>query len=146
MQALNFRREHQELFQSGKYVPLYANCGKEEHVVAFARAMRLAVQLGAEVVTVPGRSVVEEVVAFARVRQGEAAIVAAPRLSYTLTKGNAEPPLAEAWSDSELVLPPEARGARWHNIFTDEVLNVAERASLCREIFAHFPVALFAVR
>jgi (1->4)-alpha-D-glucan 1-alpha-D-glucosylmutase len=67
MQALNFRREHQELFQSGKYVPLYANCGKEEHVVAFARAC-----------------------------QGEAAIVAAPRLSYTLTKGNAEPPLAEA--------------------------------------------------
>ena len=117
MQALNFRREHQELFQSGKYVPLYANRGKEEHVVAFAR-----------------------------VRHGEAAIVAAPRLSYTLMKGNAEPPLAEAWSDSELVLPPEVRGARWHNIFTGEVLNVAEGAPLCREIFAHFPVALFAVR
>jgi (1->4)-alpha-D-glucan 1-alpha-D-glucosylmutase len=117
MQALNFRREHQELFQSGKYIPLYANRGKEEHVVAFAR-----------------------------MRQGEAAIVSAPRLSYTLMKGNAEPPLAAAWNDSELVLPPEAKGARWHNIFTDEVLNVAERAPLCREIFAHFPVALFAVR
>ena len=117
MQALNFRREHQELFQSGKYVPLYANRGKEEHVVAFAR-----------------------------VRQGEAVIVAAPRLSYTLMKGNAEPPLAAAWNDSELVLPPEVRGARWHNIFTGEVLTVAERAPLCREIFAHFPVALFAVR
>jgi maltooligosyltrehalose synthase len=85
-------------------------------------------------------------VAFARVRQGEAAIVAASRLSYTLMKGKEEPPLAAAWNDSELVLPPEVRGAEWHNIFTGEVLNVAERAPLCREIFAHFPVALFAVR
>src|ERR1035441_1604614 len=110
MQAVNFRREHQELFQSGKYVPLYANRGKEEHVVAFARG-----------------------------RQGEAAIVAAPRLGYTLMKGNTEPPLAAAWNDSELVLPPEARGARWHNIFTGEVLNVAERAPLCRDIPRQFP-------
>jgi (1->4)-alpha-D-glucan 1-alpha-D-glucosylmutase len=117
MQALNFRREHPALFRTGKYVPLYANRGKEDHVVAFAR-----------------------------VRQEEAAIVAAPRLSYTLMKGNAEPPLAAAWGDSELVMPPELRGERWHNIFTGEVLMAAQRAPLCREIFAHFPVALFIVR
>ena len=48
-----------ELFRAGSYIPLQANRGKEEHVVAFAR-----------------------------VRPGEAAIVAAPRLSYTLMKGN----------------------------------------------------------
>ncbi len=59
MQTLNFRREHPELFRTGKYIPLQANRGKEDHVVAFAR-----------------------------VRPGEAAIVVAPRLSYTLMKGN----------------------------------------------------------
>ena len=117
MQTLNYRREHSELFKAGKYIPLQANRGKEEHVVAFAR-----------------------------VRPGETAIVAAPRLSYTLMKGNTGPPLAAAWNDSELVLPPEVRGTHWHNIFTGEVLAVAERAPLCREIFAHFPVALFSVR
>ena len=117
MQTLNYRREHPELFKAGKYIPLQANRGKEDYVVAFAR-----------------------------VRPGETAIVVAPRLSYTLMKGNTEPPLAAAWNDSELVLPPEVKGAQWHNIFTAEVLTVAERAPLCREVFAHFPVALFSVR
>ena len=114
MRGLNLRRKHPDLFRAGKYIPLQANRGKEEHLVAFAR-----------------------------VRQGETVIVAAPRLSYTLMKGKEEPPVAAAWSDAELGVPAEVRGARWHNIFTGEVLNVAERAPLCREIFAHFPVALF---
>ncbi len=113
-QGLNLRREHPDLFRTGKYIPLQANRGKEDFVVAFAR-----------------------------VRLGEAVIVAAPRLSYTLMKGNAEPPLGAAWNDSELVLPPELKHTRWHNVFTGEELTVAERAPLCREIFAHFPVALF---
>ncbi len=74
------------------------------------------------------------------------AIIAAPRLSYTLMKGNLEPPLGAVWGDSELLLPTEVRGNQWHNIFTGETLSVAERAPLCREVFAHFPVAVFAVR
>jgi (1->4)-alpha-D-glucan 1-alpha-D-glucosylmutase len=117
MQALNLRREQRELFRSGKYLPLQANRGKEDYVVAFAR-----------------------------MRPGEAAIVVTPRLSYTMMKGNMEPPLAAAWNDSELVLPAEMRGTQWHNVFTGEVLRIGERAPLCREIFAHFPVALFSVR
>ena len=117
MQTLNFRRDHPELFKAGRYIPLQANRGKEEHVVAYAR-----------------------------VRPGETAIIAAPRLSYTLMKGNMEPPLAGAWNDSELLLPPEIKGTRWRNIFTGEVLTMTERAPLCREIFARFPVALFDVR
>ena len=84
--------------------------------------------------------------AFARVHSGGVVIVAAPRLSYTLMKGNPEAPLAAAWNDSELVLPPELKGAQWHNIFTGEDLTVAERPPLCRGIFAHFPLALFILR
>ncbi|MGB7555201.1 MAG: malto-oligosyltrehalose synthase [Candidatus Korobacteraceae bacterium] len=117
MRALNLRREHPDLFRAGKYLPLQTNRGKEEHVVAFAR-----------------------------VRQGEAVLVAAPRLSYTLMKGKEEPPVGAAWNDSELVLPPDLEGTRWHNVFTGEAIELAERALLCREIFAHFPVALFNLR
>lgn len=46
-----------------------------------AEAMRLATQLGAEVVTVPGRSVVEEVVAFARARNATRVVVGKSRRS-----------------------------------------------------------------
>jgi (1->4)-alpha-D-glucan 1-alpha-D-glucosylmutase len=116
MRALHFRREHPELFRAGKYIPLQANRGKEAHVVAFAR-----------------------------VQHREAVVVVAPRLSYTLMKGHVGPPSAATWNDSELVLPSEIKGTHWHNIFTGEVLNVVDRA-LCREIFGHFPVALFALR
>ena len=46
--------------------------------------------------------------AFARRYEGQAAIVAAPRLSYTLMRGKEEPPVGSAWGDAELALPPEA--------------------------------------
>ena len=37
MRALNFRREHQELFRSGSYTASTAANEKQEHVGAFAR-------------------------------------------------------------------------------------------------------------
>src|SRR5262249_59788190 len=46
-----------------------------------AETMRLAAQLGAEVVTVPGRSVVEEVLAFARSRNATRVVVGKSRRS-----------------------------------------------------------------
>ncbi|TAJ33830.1 MAG: sensor histidine kinase KdpD, partial [Reyranella sp.] len=46
-----------------------------------AETMRLATQLGAEVVTVPGRSVVEEIVAFARSRNATRVVVGKSRRS-----------------------------------------------------------------
>jgi (1->4)-alpha-D-glucan 1-alpha-D-glucosylmutase len=112
MRALNFRRDHPNLFQQGNYLPLQAMHGREEHVVAFAR-----------------------------VHESEVAIVAAPRLSYTMMKGREEPPLGAAWGDSELPLPPPAVGKRLRNIFTGEVLTAGSSIS-CRELFARFPVAL----
>lgn len=113
--ALNFRRDHEELFRGGSYIPLSVTRGREEHVVAFAR-------LSGE----------------------QAAITVVPRLTYTLMKGKEEPPLGSVWGDSELALPPELAGARIHNIFTGERFDVGE-SMLCREIFARFPVALFSL-
>lgn len=115
MRALNFRRDHSELFRLGRYLPLEASRGKEEHVVAFVRQ-----------------------------HAGQMSITAVPRLSLTLMKGHEEPPIGTVWSDTELLLPPQAAGKRWRNILTDEVLTGGQ-SLLCREVFASFPVALLAL-
>lgn len=115
MRALNFRREHPDLFRTGAYVPLGTGEEKREHVISFARS------------------------------QGDhTVIVAAPRFSYTLMRGRLQPPIGEAWGNAELQLPPEISGARLLNIFTGEVLPANGRTLPCREVFARFPVALLA--
>ena len=114
--ALNFRRTHKELFQHGSYVPLQASHGKEDHVVAFAR-----------------------------LHEGQAAIVAAPRLSYTLMKGKEEPPVGSVWGDAQISMPQQVVGKQLRNVLTGEVLT-AGSAMLCRELFGHFPVALLGLR
>ena len=116
MCALNLRLDRKDLFQQGTYVPLQVTHGKEEHVVAFAR-----------------------------VHETEAIVIAAPRLSYTLMKGREEPPIGAVWADSELSLPPEATGKQLRNIFTGEIFP-AGQSLLCREVFATFPLALLAAQ
>ncbi len=110
--ALSFRRAHKELFQLGSYVPLQASHGREDHVVAFAR-----------------------------IYEGQAAVIVAPRLSYTLMKGKEEPPIGSVWGDSQIFMPPQIAGKRLRNVLTGEMLT-AGSTLLCRELFAHFPVAL----
>lgn len=116
MCALNLRRDHKDLFQQGTYVPLQVTHGREEHIVAFAR-----------------------------VHETEAIVVAAPRMSYTLMKGREEPPIGAVWADSEFSLPPQSTGKRLRNIFTGEIFPTGQRL-LCREVFATFPLALLAAQ
>lgn len=115
MRTLSLRREHNELFQFGDYLPLPVRRGREEHAVAYARR-----------------------------HAGRTVIAVAPRLTYTLMKGKEEPPIGSVWGDSELLLPPQAIGQRLHNVFTGEQFEVGE-SILCREIFGRFPVALLTV-
>jgi (1->4)-alpha-D-glucan 1-alpha-D-glucosylmutase len=115
MCALNFRRDHRDLFQLGSYLPLAVARGREEQVVAFARR-----------------------------HAGEIAITAIPRLNCTLMKGRQEPPIGAVWDESELLLPPEAAGRRLRNIFTGETI-VAGSSLLCRKAFARFPLALLSL-
>jgi len=112
MNALNVRRQHQSLFRLGTYLPLSATRSREEHVVAFARE-----------------------------HNGDLAIAAAPRFSYTLMRGREEPPIGPAWGDAQLSVPPLAKGRQLRNVFTGEKV-AAGRSILCREVFAAFPVAL----
>jgi (1->4)-alpha-D-glucan 1-alpha-D-glucosylmutase len=116
MNALRFRREHVSLFQFGKYIPLFPAGEKREHVVAFAR------EYG-----------------------GETALVAVPRLAYSLMSGEPVAPLADVWRMTEVPVPPGS--GEFVNVLTGEALaTVNGRSLLCREIFAHFPVALLAAR
>jgi (1->4)-alpha-D-glucan 1-alpha-D-glucosylmutase len=115
--ALKFRSQHRGLFQSGSYLPLGTRNGKEEHVVAFARLHAKA-----------------------------AAIVAVPRLSYTLMKGNEQPPIGTVWGDAELLLPPEIAAGPLRNVLTgDTVAPTARGTLLCRELFVHFPATLLSL-
>jgi (1->4)-alpha-D-glucan 1-alpha-D-glucosylmutase len=113
--ALGLRREHPELFRRGQYAPVEVSGAKKSHLVAFARIHEAS---------------------------DEMAVIAAPRLSYTLAKGARLFPLAEIWEDTELQLP---RSATTHFVdaFTGAILEADTRRVLSgREVFAHFPVAL----
>jgi (1->4)-alpha-D-glucan 1-alpha-D-glucosylmutase len=114
--ALRFRRDHADLFQFGSYTPLYAGGDKQEHVVAFARE-----------------------------HAGKVAVVVVPRLAYSLMEGNPAAPLGDVWGTTELALPSVT--GEFVNVLTGERLTRPNgRSLLCREIFAHFPVALLALR
>ncbi|HJT00236.1 MAG TPA: malto-oligosyltrehalose synthase [Terriglobales bacterium] len=115
MRALNFRREHRELFRAGSYAPLSAANDKQEHVVAFARSY-----------------------------EDRAIVAAVPRFSYTLMRGRVQPPIGEVWGNAELQLPAEVLGTRLLNIFTGEEFPANGRTLPCRQLFAFFPVALLA--
>ena len=115
--TLNFRREHRELFQSGDYLPLYADGKFREHICAFARRF-----------------------------DGRWVIVAAPRLMMRLVESGCIPLGAATWQQERLALPSNTP-ARWRNILTGEILTTTQakagrNALLLREILASFPVAL----
>ncbi len=113
MRALRFRREHAELFQHGSYTPLYGAVEKQEHLVAFARTHKT-----------------------------EMAVTATPRFAYTMMGMERAFPMGEAWRNAELALPPRAP-AEFLNVLTGEIVKTtASRSLLCRELFAHFPLAL----
>jgi (1->4)-alpha-D-glucan 1-alpha-D-glucosylmutase len=101
------------LFHPGLYQPMHAKGTKQQHVVAFARE-----------------------------HAGQMAIVAVPRLSYTLAGGSMRAPLASLWENTELPVPSRCPEFL-ENVFTGERIRVGlQRTLLCREVFAHFPVAL----
>ncbi|HEX7284922.1 MAG TPA: malto-oligosyltrehalose synthase [Candidatus Angelobacter sp.] len=113
MQALRLRRDRRELFHAGKYTPLDGRGPRQEHVVAFGRE-----------------------------HQTEVAIIAVPRLSHTLAGGAIRAPLGDVWETTELPVPSQT-AEYVENVFTGEKVKVTpHRTLLCREIFAHFPVAL----
>jgi (1->4)-alpha-D-glucan 1-alpha-D-glucosylmutase len=115
--TLTFRAQYPELFHVQPYVPAYGAVEKQEHLVAFTRAA-----------------------------EKRMALVAVPRLAYTLMKGDMRWPTGEAWGNAELGLPPRAP-SEFENVLTGEVLRATPaRSLLCSELFATLPVALLSSR
>jgi (1->4)-alpha-D-glucan 1-alpha-D-glucosylmutase len=114
--ALHFREDNQELFSAGAYVPLAISGRRREEVVAFARR-----------------------------RQGSSVIVATPRL-FTRLAGEGQPPFGKrVWGASKLAIPQDFPD-KWRNVFTGETLLArrigSENAIPLEKVFSRFPVAL----
>jgi (1->4)-alpha-D-glucan 1-alpha-D-glucosylmutase len=115
--ALNFRRAHAELFARGGYVPLHASGRRAENVVAFARTL-----------------------------DGDAAIVLAGRFFTRLGVGR-EGALrlsAEAWGDTTLAVAG-VEGGRYRDLLTGREFDLREGGALSlAEVLSPLPVALLA--
>ena len=113
--ALGLRRQEHALFRRGEYVALEVSGERREHVIAFLRRDPAT-----------GRSVVAVL----------------PRFACTLMRGKVQLPLGEAWGKDQLLLPVTP-GTRYRNVFTDEIVTVAEDGLALSTVFATYPVALF---
>ncbi len=115
--ALNFRLAHKELVGTGDYIPLEVAGQRSGHVVAFARR-----------------------------RRKQRAIVAVPRLVAGLLRGKKSSWHQKSWPALNVVLPRECPG-KWRNVFTEATVSAKQVAGDQRVIplsrmFEDFPAVL----
>jgi (1->4)-alpha-D-glucan 1-alpha-D-glucosylmutase len=96
-QALQVRNKHARLFQNGVYVPLQAQGGFSQHIVAFARTY-----------------------------EGQWVITIVPRFLTTLIQEGEYPLGRSLWSDTHLPLTETGCGL-WRNILTNQRLRCADK-------------------
>jgi (1->4)-alpha-D-glucan 1-alpha-D-glucosylmutase len=118
--VLQFRREHEDLFCRGEYIPLQVSGEHASNLCAFARRYK-----------------------------GETLIAIAPRLYLRLLGEREQPPLgADVWKNTLIELPREdnPNGAAFSNILDGSQIRSSqhnERAGfLAADALAHFPVAV----
>lgn len=111
--AQRFRRDHPELFASGKYIPIEAEGVRAGHAFCFLRSLG-----------------------------GENALVVVPRLIASMNLRGQPPIGREAWQDTVAVLPNEVRESRWRNLFTGETVESPGGSIQLAAVLSSFPVAL----
>ena len=116
--ALNFRREHPDLFLKGDFSPVRVQCSRRENVAAFLRRYR-----------------------------GQWALSVVPRcLARSQNSPQAAAP-AEFWADTKICLAGSAPRS-WLNVLTGEQIATRddkdERVIIIEELLRQFPVALLA--
>lgn len=115
--ALNFRLAHNELFATGEYIPLEGMGQRKDMVVAFARR-----------------------------RKKEWAIVAVPRLVTRLRRRQKLSSGRNPWPALRIALPAECPD-RWRNVFTNETVSSSrvvgdQTTILLSRMLRTFPVIL----
>jgi (1->4)-alpha-D-glucan 1-alpha-D-glucosylmutase len=114
--ALDFRRQHANLFLNGSYIPIAATGPRSEHIVAFAR------------------------------RLGESwAMTIAPRWSARAGRPSGLRSWKALWEGTALTLPDGAPGA-WRNVLTGQSVSASASGEspliAVEDCLAKFPVAL----
>jgi len=123
-QALRFRREHPDLFRSGRYLPLAATGPNAQHLCAFTW------QWQGQGATRPG------------------CVVVVPRLlarlAQSMAPGMPPPSLpldASAWEGTSLVLPRGGQ-TRLKNLFTGQQVETMASGMPVADLLCEFPVAM----
>jgi (1->4)-alpha-D-glucan 1-alpha-D-glucosylmutase len=116
--ALQVRTAHEKLFREGSYLPLKVSGERATHLLAYARK-----------------------------RGDEVAIVAIPRLYLRLLgEKHRFPHGADVWGDTRIELPKKIAGVAFKNAMTGEQVEVTtvgdERGLSAAAVFSGFPVAL----
>jgi (1->4)-alpha-D-glucan 1-alpha-D-glucosylmutase len=116
--ALQFRKGHAQLFESGEYLPADVAGVRASHLCAYARHCG-----------------------------SEAILVVIPRLYARLLGEREQLPLGERiWGDTAIELPAGLPGGRWRNVLDGAVIGAQTRAGehlvWASQALANFPVAL----
>lgn len=126
--SLQFRRQHGDMFRTGRYQPLWAEGPADDCVCAFS-----------------WQSIASDD------QPEDAALVVVPRLLARLTPPPEDdepwlPPLGpDVWTDTELVVP-ESLAIPSKDLFTGRVHSFNGRRLPLRELLADFPVAVLTNR
>jgi (1->4)-alpha-D-glucan 1-alpha-D-glucosylmutase len=110
--ALTARNARRLLFDEGDYLRLEAKGKLSAHIVAFARR-----------------------------RDEQSALVIAPRLMVSIAEAGELPVGEKVWGDESIEMPASLSG-RWRNSFTDETLMGGRRIRVA-EALRQFPLGLF---
>jgi (1->4)-alpha-D-glucan 1-alpha-D-glucosylmutase len=115
---LNFRRQHQTLFQQGDYQPLETLGEKRHHLCAFQRTW-----------------------------EGHTIMVVVPRFLHQVIPNPEHPALKEAaWGDTKVLLPENSPGKPFQNVLTKESLSTVsinqQHAVSVANLFHHLPIAM----
>ncbi|WP_459936452.1 malto-oligosyltrehalose synthase [Desulfonatronum parangueonense] len=115
-QLLHLRRSHPNLFSHGRYVPVHVAGAYAEHVLAFAR-----------------------------IHERQALIVALPRLVAGLCGPDKSFPTGQVWADTTLrlagALHRKGKGLQWRDVLTLQAAEPKESTLSCTELFANLPFA-----
>jgi (1->4)-alpha-D-glucan 1-alpha-D-glucosylmutase len=110
--CLQLRNQYQSLFNEGSYIPLQVSGKHKEHIVAFARQ-----------------------------KDGQTVIVAAP---HFLTKviDEKQLPIGEpVWADTAIELPRSVASGNWKEVFSEKMIEASGKLP-AKDIFREFPVSL----
>ena len=109
--TLALRRDHPDLFAQGEYLPMEATGPRREQILCFARK-----------------------------REGRAVLVVTPRLLVGVTPQGETPFVANLWKDTDLVLGDLP--GRWWNVFTEKEILAENQTLRIDRLLTSMPVCV----